>query len=213
MIEKKSLLKEKLNNAFTYLQFKEFSEKNGRDVNPDFLNEMERAYYDYRKLNLARVSRLEKLYKPTEGALNAISNIQNYQLWLVITEDWCGDSAQTLPVIVALANLNKNIDLKILLRDSNPNLMDLYLTHGKRSIPKLVVFDKELNEIFQWGPRPLAAKSIADELNKKGIEKQEIIKQIHQWYAKDGGYSTEKEILELLNNNLKTNANHQTNAR
>ncbi|MGB9665614.1 MAG: thioredoxin family protein [Ignavibacteria bacterium] len=213
MIEKKSLLKEKLNNAFTYLQFKEFSEKNVRDVNPDFLNEMERAYYDYRKLNLARVSRLEKLYKPTEGALNAISNIQNYQLWLVITEDWCGDSAQTLPVIVALANLNKNIDLKILLRDSNPNLMDLYLTHGKRSIPKLVVFDKELNEIFQWGPRPLAAKSIADELNKKGIEKQEIIKQIHQWYAKDGGYSTEKEILELLNNNLKTNANHQTNAR
>ncbi|AFH47860.1 Hypothetical protein IALB_0148 [Ignavibacterium album JCM 16511] len=210
MIEKKFLLKEKLNNAFTYLQFKELSEKNVVDVNPDLLNEMERAYYDYRKLNLARVSRLEKLYKPTEEALTTISNIQNYQLWLVITEDWCGDSAQTLPVIAALANLNKNIDLKILLRDSNPDVMDLYLTNGKRSIPKLVVLDKELNEIFQWGPRPLAAKSLADELHKKGLDKQEVIKQLHLWYAKDGGYSTEKEILELLGNNLKTNANHQT---
>lgn len=204
------LLKEKLSGALTYPQFKEISEKNVKDVYPNMLNEMELAYYEYRKLNLARVSRLEKLYKPTDEALNTISKIQSHQIWFVITEDWCGDSAQTLPVIAALANLNKNIDLKILLRDSNPEIMDMYLTNGKRSIPKLVVFDEELNEIFQWGPRPQAAKSLAEDLHKKGIEKQEVIKQLHLWYAKDGGYSTEKEIIHLLSDNLKTNANHQT---
>lgn len=210
MTKNQLLLKEKLNGALTYPQFKEISEKNVRDVNPDLLNEMDRAYYDYRKLNLARVSRLEKLYNPTEEALNTISKIQRHQIWLVITEDWCGDSAQTLPVIAALANLNKNIDLKILLRDSNPEIMNMYLTNGKRSIPKLVVFDEELNELFQWGPRPQSAKSLAEDLHKKGIEKQEVIKQLHLWYAKDGGYSTEKEIVRLLSDNLKTNANHQT---
>lgn len=210
MVEKKSLIKEKLNNALTYSQFKELSEKNVKEVNPDLLNEMERAYYDYRKLNLARVSRLEKLYKPSDEALNLIAKIHSPQIWLVITEDWCGDSAQTLPVIAVLASLNNNIDLKILQRDANPEIMNLYLTLGKRSIPKLVVFDKELNEIFQWGPRPHSVKSLAEELHKKGLEKQEITKQIHLWYAKDGGYSTEREIIELLKNNLKLNVNHQT---
>ncbi len=210
MIEKKSLIKEKLNSALTYLQFKELSEKNVKDINPDLLNEMDRAYYDYRKLNLARVSRLEKVYKPTEDALNLFVKIHSPQIWLVITEDWCGDSAQTLPVIAALARLNDNIDLKILQRDANPEIMNLYLTLGKRSIPKLVVFDDELNEIFQWGPRPHSVKSLAEELHKKGLEKQEITKQIHLWYAKDGGYSTEREIIELLKNNLKLDVNHQT---
>lgn len=210
MIEKKSLIKEKLNNALTYSQFKELCENNVKNVNPDLLNEMDRAYYDYRKLNLARVSRLEKLYKPTEEALNLIDKIHSPLIWLVITEDWCGDSAQTLPVIAALARLNNNIDLKILQRDANPEIMNLYLTLGKRSIPKLVVFDKELNEIFQWGPRPHHVKSLAEDLHKKGLEKQEITKQIHLWYAKDGGYSTEREIIELLKNNLKLNVNHQT---
>lgn len=212
MIEKKELIKQRLNIALTYLQFKELSEKNVRDFDPALLNEMELAYYEYRKLNLARVSRLEKLYKPTEEAFSLLSKIPNRQIWLVITEDWCGDSAQTLPVIAALANLNKNIDLKILLRDSNLQIMDMYLTHGKRSIPKLVIFDEELKEIFHWGPRPAEAKILAEELHKKGLEKQEIIKQLHLWYAKDGGYSTEKEIIGLLSNILKTDFSHDTNS-
>lgn len=211
MIEKKELIKEKLKSALTYSQFKELSEKNVRDVDPAFLNEMELAYYEYRKLNLVRISRLEKNYKLTEEALNVVSKIKEYQIWLVITEDWCGDSAQTLPVIASLAVLNKNIDLKILLRDSNPEIMDMYLTNGKRSIPKLVVFDQELNEIFHWGPRPTETKTLADELHKKDLEKQEIIKQLHLWYAKDGGYSTEKEIIGLLRNNLKIDLDNNTN--
>ncbi|MFN3874211.1 MAG: thioredoxin family protein [Ignavibacterium sp.] len=208
MIEKKELIKEKLKSALTYSQFKELSEKNVRDVDPAFLNEMELAYYEYRKLNLARVSRLEKQYKPTQEAFNLISNIHNQQIWLVITEDWCGDSAQTLPVIASLAELNKNIDLKILLRDSNLEIMEMYLTHGKRSIPKLVVFDEELNEIFHWGPRPAEAKALAEDLHKKSLEKHEIIKQLHLWYAKDGGYSTEKEIIGLLSSKLKSDFSH-----
>lgn len=208
MIEKKELIKEKLKSALTYSQFKELSEKNVRDVDPALLNEMELAYYEYRKLNLARVSRLEKLYKPTNEALSLISRIQNNLIWLVITEDWCGDSAQTLPVISVLANLNKNIDLKILLRDSNLEIMEMYLTHGKRSIPKLVVFDEKLNEIFHWGPRPAEAKALAEDLHKKSLEKHEIIKQLHLWYAKDGGYSTEKEIIGLLSSKLKPDFSH-----
>lgn len=198
MTDKKSLIKEKLQSVLSYSQFKELSDSNVKLVNPEFLNEAEKAYYDFRKLNLARVSRLEKIYKPTDKALSIIEKISSPQIWIVITEDWCGDSAQSLPVIASLSEINNNISLKIVLRDSNLDLMDLYLTHGKRSIPKLITFDNELNEIFQWGPRPQAAKSLVDELSKKGLNKQEIIKQLHLWYAKDSGYSTEGEIVELI---------------
>lgn len=212
MTDKKNLIIEKLQNALTYKQFRQLSERNVKEVNPDFLNEMERAYYNYRKLNLARVSRLEKIYKPTDNALSIIQKISSLQTWLVITEDWCGDSAQSLPVIASLSEINNNISLKIVLRDSNLDLMDLYLTHGKRSIPKLITFDNELNEIFQWGPRPQTAKSLVDELSKKGLNKQEIIKQLHFWYAKDSGYSTESEIIELLSKYISSHSSHQINA-
>lgn len=210
MIEKKEIISDRLANAINYQQLKELTENNIRSNNPDFLNEMERAYYEYRKLNLARMSRLEKVYKPTEEALKVISRINSPQTWLVITEDWCGDSAQTIPVIFALASLNSNIELKFLLRDDNPDLMNLYLTGGKRSIPKLIVYDKSLNEILLWGPRPAAAKAIAEELIRKGVNKQEMTKQIHFWYAKDGGYSTEREIIKLLDKNLMTNLKEQS---
>lgn len=209
MSDKKNIVREKLQSALSYQQFKELSERNVKSVNPDLLNEAEKAYYDYRKLNLARVSRLEKLYQPSEKALNIVREIFSPQIWLVITEDWCGDSAQTLPVIASLSELNDNISLKIVLRDSNPDLMNLYLTHGKRSIPKMISFDGELNELFQWGPRPHKAKMLFDELHKQGLNKQDIIKQLHLWYAKDGGYSTEEEIIELIINNFQENSFQQ----
>jgi hypothetical protein len=212
MTDNKSLIKEKLQNALSYSQFRQLSERNVKSVIPEFLNEAEKAYYDYRKLNLARVSRLEKLYKPTDKTLGIIQRISSPQTWLVITEDWCGDSAQTLPVIALLSEINNHIYLKIVLRDSNLDLMDLYLTHGKRSIPKLIAFDNELNEIFQWGPRPQPAKSLVDELNKQGLNKQEIIKQLHLWYSKDGGYSTENEIIELINKSIQLNSSQQINS-
>lgn len=206
MSEKKNIVREKLKNALSYQQFKELSERNVKSVNPDLLNEADKAYYDYRKLNFARVSRLEKLYNPSEKALNIVRKISSPQIWLVITEDWCGDSAQTLPVIASLSELNKNISLRIVLRDSNLDLMDLYQTRGKRSIPKMISFDSELNELFQWGPRPHKAKLLVDELRKQDLSKPDIIKQLHLWYAKDGGYSTEEEIIELITNNLQENS-------
>ncbi len=210
MTDKKKLISDSLVKAFNYQQLKELTEKNVKKLDPDLLNEMERAYYEYRKLNLARMSRLEKIYKPTEEAMRVISKVNTPQNWLIITEDWCGDSAQTIPVMVALASLNKNIEIKFLIRDENPEIMSLYLTKGKRSIPKLIAYDNNLDEIFIWGPRPAAAKSLAEELNRRGVDKQEILKQIHLWYAKDGGYSTEKEIIEMLEGKLTSNINQKS---
>lgn len=107
---------------------------------------------------------------------------------MVITESWCGDSAQNLPVISKIARLNSNIALRIILRDSNLDIMDNYLTNGvSRSIPILVAFDMDGNEIFRWGPRPKPAMQLVKKFRERGIVKEEYYKKLHLWCGRNKG--------------------------
>jgi hypothetical protein len=117
---------------------------------------------------------------------------------MVITESWCGDSAQILPIIAKAASLNPKIIFEIVLRDSNLEIMDCYLTNGTRSIPKLVVFDEMGNELLQWGPRPKVAQAILSNLKKEGIAPPLLYDKLHLWYGRDRGKEIEREIIELL---------------
>jgi len=158
--------------------------------------------YDIKKLNFSRSTRVEKQFVPSDELINTVNNICERQLWMVLTESWCGDSAQNLPVIVNVSELSKNIELRILLRDSNLDIMDQYLTNGTRSIPKLVAFDQDGNELFRWGARPAAAQLLINELKEKGLQKNEWLVELHKWYANNRGKEIEKELLVLLNNLL-----------
>ncbi|MCS7053394.1 MAG: thioredoxin family protein [Ignavibacterium sp.] len=199
-MDKKELLKNKINSALSYSEYQKYAEDIVYSLKDKELNEEEKFLYEYRKLNLARVSRVEKTYSPSERIKTLIESIQSKQIWLVITEDWCGDSAQNLPAIAKIASLNEKIDLKIVLRDQNLDLMDLYLTDGKRSIPKLIGLNENYEELFIWGSRPKNAQDFFDELKNKGFEKEYIIKEIHSWYAKDRCQSLESEFVEILTN-------------
>ena len=162
------------------------------------LNERDRIYYVNRKINFQRTSRLNKTFIPSDETKQLFSQIEAKQRWFVITESWCGDSAQNLPIIYKLASLCEKIDFKIILRNSNLEFMDLYLTDGKRSIPKLIVFDENDNELCRWGPRPVEAQNLFTKLKNEGVEKSEINKELHLWYGKNRGKEVEKEITELV---------------
>ena len=162
------------------------------------LDPFEKQRYEYTKLNFQRSSRLEKTFEPTEESTQIFSQISQKQQWIIITEIWCGDSAQSIPVIAKLAQLNDNIDLKILFRDSNLDFMDLYLTNGGRSVPKLIAFDENNNELFQWGPRPAFAQNLVMGMKNDGIPKDEMNKELHLWYGRNRGKEVEKELVELF---------------
>jgi hypothetical protein len=170
---------------------------NVSDINT--INEEDKKYFDYRKLNFQRSSRLEKTFEPADQTKQAFAKISSAQKWIVITESWCGDSSQNLPVIAKLAELSNKIIFEIVLRDSNLAFMDLHLTNGGRSIPKLIAFDEYNNELFKWGPRPMKAQQFFTELKNSGVEKSEILKKLHLWYGKNRGKEVEKEILALIN--------------
>lgn len=160
----------------------------------------EKNNYDIKKLNFARSTRVEKQFVPSDELIEAINKISKPQLWMVLTESWCGDSAQNLPVLAKISGLSKNVELQIILRDSNLEIMDKYLTNGTRSIPKLVAFDEEGKELFRWGARPVAAQQLINQLKERGLQKSEWLIELHKWYANNRGKEIEKELLELLNN-------------
>ncbi len=185
----------------SFLTYNEFMDEftnqiNVSDINT--LNDYDKSFYDYRKLNFQRSKRLNKTFIPTDETKQILSKIDHQQNWIVITESWCGDSAQNLPVIATLARLNDKIDFQIVLRDSNLEFTDLYLTNGGRAIPKLIVFDKYEDELFQWGPRPVEAQNLFTKLKKDGVEKSEIYKELHLWYGRNRGKEVEKEIVLLI---------------
>lgn len=120
------------------------------------------ALVEFTKLNWSRTQRIHKTISLNAELKIAAGKIQHNYTWMVLTEAWCGDSAQNLPVIAEIAKLNPaKIKLYILLRDENPDLMDKYLTNGARAIPKLIAVNETMNkETFVWGPRPLPAQEL-----------------------------------------------------
>ena len=71
----------------------------------------------------------------------------------MILESWCADGAQTIPILNKTCETNSNLSLRIVSLDENPDLINLFLTNGTRSIPKLIVLDEDDNVVTTWRPR------------------------------------------------------------
>lgn len=119
--------------------------------------------------------------------------------WIVITEGWCGDAAFNVPMFALLEDLfPEKINLRLFLRDKNPELMDAYLTEGGRSIPKLVLLDGELNEKGTWGPRPAPLMAKVGEWKEVGEPLKELIRKTKEWYDADKTATLQQELASLL---------------
>ena len=145
------------------------------------------------------MNRLDKTIELSQAFETQIKAITEKQSWLVLTEGWCGDAAQIIPVLAKAAALNSNIDLTFLLRDENPGLMEQYLYKGRsKSIPKLIVVNEDAEELFNWGPRPAVAQELFESMKAEGASYDLIKEKIHGWYAKDKTLSIQKELAGLL---------------
>jgi len=76
--------------------------------------------------------------------------------------------------------------------------MDDFLTNGTRSIPRLVIFDKDGNELAQWGPRPQEAQVVFLEAKEGGLEKPEILEKLHLFYGRNRGKALLAEFREII---------------
>ncbi len=154
---------------------------------------------EYTRLNQYRMHRLDKTVHLGLDLLQAAFQVSAPQTWYVLTEAWCGDAAQSLPIIAKVAQLNPHITLTLLLRDEHPEIMDAYLTRGGKSIPKLIAVSEDDTELFMWGPRPKALQAIVwaykENPDRPYAELQE---EIQRWYNTDKTESIQRELVALL---------------
>lgn len=154
---------------------------------------------EYSKLNEHRMNRWDKHFQPEQHVIDALSAYKGCT-WLVITEGWCGDSAQTLPLIARLAH-EAGIVLRIVLRDDNLWLMDQYLNNGTRSVPMLICLDEKGHEVFKWGPRPTKVQEVFLSMKNStepAYSYDQIKEAIHLLYARDKGQSLQEDFLRLV---------------
>jgi hypothetical protein len=186
-------------NSFRYSEYYEMTEQLVAEGKTTGTNQ-DQVLVDFTTLNLQRMKRLNKTIKLNEAIQQKLNQLQQPQRWIVISEAWCGDAAQNLPILNVLASASKHIDLEIILRDENLEIMDDFLTNGGRSIPKLISVDHDDNVLFTWGPRPQKAQDLYIE-HKKNPDKltPEAFKlSLHTWYVKDKGQEVQNEFLDLL---------------
>jgi len=157
------------------------------------------AMLHYTKMNVQRMNRVDKTVTLNPDLLEALKNLKKQYRFLVISEGWCGDAAQIVPVFNKIATAAaENIDLKFVLRDQNLPLIDAHLTNGGRAIPVLLILDDAGKVIYQWGPRPKVLQALLTEWKKESTDMMLIAEQLHGWYAKDKTQSTQQELSALI---------------
>lgn len=194
-----TIIKKSLFNSLTYSDYRIYVTallKKGLVTG----HEQTEALVHYTELNEVRMRRLDKTIQVTDEVRNFLENINKEYLWLVISEGWCGDAAQILPVINKMAIVSNKIDFRIILRDNNDELMHLFLTNGTKSIPILILVDKKTNAVINYfGPRPQDAKQlILDYKEEHGIIDETAKINLQKWYLSDKGISTQNEIMALM---------------
>lgn len=194
-----TLIQQSLNKAQSYAEYRALVTRllnEGMSTGP----EQSEALTHYSSLNETRMNRLDKTITVPAEIAEKLNSLEQSYLFLVITEGWCGDAAQLLPVMNKMAEATDKITLKTVLRDENTELMDAYLTNGARSIPKLIVLNADtLEPVASWGPRPAeAAKLVVDLEAQYGAVTEEVKVALQKWYLHDKGISSMNEILSLL---------------
>lgn len=188
-----------LENAYNYLEYCELIDRALEEGKTTGENHSE-AMIHYTKMNVHRMNRLDRRTELLEEVKRTASSLNKHQTWLVITEAWCGDAAQSLPVIQMVADESPYIHVKYILRDENLEIMDQFLTGGRsRSVPKLISLDTATLEVLgTWGPRPDNAQKIYDEMRSQELPFEHVAEKLHKWYADDRTESIQLELMAHL---------------
>ncbi len=152
----------------------------------------------YLKSNSALMDDYDENYRITPALLDAV-NTGPATTWLVITEGWCGDAAFNVPLFHVLEKLvPEKVKLRLVLRDSNPEIMDAHLTDGGRSIPKLIALSDDLKPLGFWGPRPAGLQQLMKQWKDDGMELRELIPKVHGWYDADKTRTLQQELARMV---------------
>jgi hypothetical protein len=194
-----SFLQDKWSQGISYADYRALIQEKLAQNQTTGSNQSEEMV-QYTRLNEQRMHRLDKTVRLHQDLKGLLLKLNRKYHWLVLTEAWCGDAAQSLPVIAAISEVSPFVELRLLLRDEHLDLMDQYLTKGGRSIPKLIAIDVVSGEaIGTWGSRPKAAQELmlAERANPDKTH-ADVAKDLQLWYARNKTADIQAELMACL---------------
>lgn len=152
-------------------------------------------YLDQMGTNKEKFLEFLKEIKIQPGDREALRKLGKKLNVLVITEDWCGDALYNFPVLATLVEGNPNVEMRVFLRDKNPDLMDQCLNQGiYRSIPVFVFFDENMNELARFIERP---PKVTEVIEKKMLEVRRALRAEHKEEWRQAVVGEVRELLKV----------------
>jgi hypothetical protein len=187
--------KELLDNALTYDEYRRHIDE---VLDTPAADEKTQKMIPYYEKNAVLMDQFINSYKVNKLMLEAL-RIALPVTWLVITEGWCGDAAYASPLFRLIEKAaHGKIELKFVLKNQHPGLMDANLTNGGRTIPKLIVLNEHLEEVASWGPKPEALQEQVLEWKASGYALNDIIAKVDNWYNEDKTLEIQHELREQV---------------
>ena len=106
----------------------------------------------------------------TDDEKKFFGGVKGVKYVLMLAENWCGDVHRNSPLIARIVESIPGAELRVFLRDQNLDITDCYLNNGYRSIPVVVFFDGNWNEIGRWIERAHPATSKAALIRSKTLD-------------------------------------------
>jgi thioredoxin family protein len=118
---------------------------------------------------------------------------------LVVAEDWCLDSLNTVPYIARLVDGGpERLDMRVVNREVGTTVMEAHRTpDGRTATPTVAILGEDWRLIAAWTERPSSIQTWFLEQQKTTMQKP-LHDELLAWYAKDAGKTTVLEIADLL---------------
>lgn len=118
--------------------------------------------------------------------------------FLVVAEDWCGDSANTIPFLARLVALSERLELRVVNSEAGRGVMEAHRTEdGRAATPTVVLLDEAGAERGCWVERPYALRAVVAEV-RAGTREGGLVEAITAWRREDQGQSTLGDLVALL---------------
>jgi hypothetical protein len=199
-VKNREIAPETIESGYTYDEYRQLIDELLSEGKTTGENHSD-AMLHFTKMNVHRMKRHDKRTELNDELVDQLGQVDENWIWLVLTEAWCGDAAQSLPIINKMAEESDNLTLRLILRDENLDVMDQFLQNGRsRSIPKLICINADTLEVLgDWGPRPQVAQELYDSLRSDtDLKYQEVAERLHKWYADDKGEAVQKEFIHAI---------------
>lgn len=187
-----------VNEGLTYIKYRDLIDtllEKGETTGPD----NSEAMVHYSKMNVQRMSRVDKTVALNEALSEKISSLKKRYHFLVISEGWCGDAAQLVPLFRKITDFAPDkFDLRLVLRDQHLELIDAHLTNGGRAIPVLLILDEQGELLLKWGPRPAILQGLLAGWKAEIPDMFKVAEKLHLWYARDKTQTTQQELTALI---------------